>query len=85
MCDRIETVPLQVPIPADLSYTGCARWELKPIDSCIASLVQALNDAGILTRSSCCGHGGIGEILLQDGRTLRVRGPGEGMREGSGG
>ena len=28
-----------------------------PVDSCIARFVQALNDAGIVTATSCCGHG----------------------------
>lgn len=37
------------------------------IDSCIASLVQVLNDGGIKTTSSCCGHGKtFGEIWLQE-------------------
>ena len=27
------------------------------VDSCIAPLVQMLNDYGIKTRYSCCGHG----------------------------
>ncbi len=27
------------------------------VDSCIARFVQALNDAGIMTTTSCCGHG----------------------------
>jgi len=28
-----------------------------PVDACIAGLVQKLNDAGIHTLGSCCGHG----------------------------
>lgn len=44
-----------------------------PVDACIASIVQALNDAGIETISSCCGHGNAaGEILMADGRSLTV-------------
>ncbi len=27
------------------------------VDACIARFVQALNDAGIQTSTSCCGHG----------------------------
>ena len=65
---------LHVPIPAHLSYTGAARWDWKAVDRCIAPLVAALNNAGIWTASSCCGHGREdGEIILQDGRTLVIR------------
>jgi hypothetical protein len=28
-----------------------------PVDACIADEVQALNDAGVHTLGSCCGHG----------------------------
>ena len=43
------------------------------VDSCIASIVQALNDAGIETTGSCCGHGNRpGIISLFDGRELLV-------------
>lgn len=45
----------------------------KPIDSCIHRIVLALNDAGVTTVSSCCGHGHQpGQIVLDDGRTLLV-------------
>jgi hypothetical protein len=38
-----------------------------PVDSCIAPIVQALQDAGIDTIASCCGHGKIpGSILFRD-------------------
>ena len=44
-----------------------------PVDPCIAPLVQALNDAGIQTVASCCGHGHRpGSIILEDGRELIV-------------
>lgn len=43
------------------------------IDSCIVTLVEALNDAGILTVASCCGHSHRpGVIALADGRELFV-------------
>ena len=43
------------------------------IDPCLAQIVQALNDAGIPTRSSCCGHGKVvGCIALEDGRDLLI-------------
>ena len=46
----------------------------KPIDSCIADLVDALNHVDIWTRSSCCGHGkSDGIIDLEDGRQLVVK------------
>lgn len=44
-----------------------------PVDPCIAPLVQILNDAGILTIGSCCGHGHRpGIINLSDGQELIV-------------
>jgi hypothetical protein len=74
MCRWGHTVNLVVPIPADLSHTGEARWAEKAVDSCIADLVRALNAGGVLTRSCCCGHGKEeGSIILQDGRVLVVR------------
>lgn len=43
------------------------------IDKCIAPIVQALNDAGIGTVASCCGHNkGFGNIALKDGRELII-------------
>jgi hypothetical protein len=42
-------------------------------DPCIAPLVKALNDAGIRTVASCCGHGTAnGNIMLGDGRELLI-------------
>ena len=42
-------------------------------DPCIAPLVAALNDAGIATIASCCGHGHRpGVIALADGRELVI-------------
>lgn len=74
MCEWGTEVVLRVNMPAELSRTGESRWDHKGIDACIAPIVQALNDAGILTSNSCCGHGkGDGEIYLQDGRVLIVK------------
>jgi hypothetical protein len=43
-------------------------------DPCIAPLVKALNDAGIRTIASCCGHGkDNGSVILADGRELLIR------------
>ena len=70
-----NTVILNVPIPAHLSHTGKFRWALKPIDSCIAPIVKALNDAGIYTSGCCCGHEKAdGNIILHDGRVLIIQG-----------
>jgi hypothetical protein len=50
-----------------------ADGKYHPVDPCIASLVQALNDAGIKTRASCCGHGKQpGNIALEDGREILI-------------
>lgn len=57
MCEHDDTVPLVVLIPADHSHTGEFRWASKPVDRCIAPIVQALNAAGIYTVNACCGHG----------------------------
>jgi hypothetical protein len=74
MCKWGNTVNLNVPIPAQDSHTSEFRWASKPIDRCIAPIVQALNDSGIYTRSCCCGHGEQdGTILLHDGRVIRVK------------
>lgn len=43
------------------------------VDKCIVPLVKALNDAGIKTVASCCGHKKIyGNIALADGRELLI-------------
>lgn len=76
MCKWGTDTILRVPIHADDSYTGEFRWDNKPVDSCIADIVQALNDAGIYTRGCCCGHGKEdGFIGLHDGRLLTIRTP----------
>lgn len=73
MCEWGDVVRVSVQIPAQLSYTGKARQADKPIDACIAPIVRALNEAGIRTVASCCGHGkGPGNIALADGRELVI-------------
>lgn len=43
-------------------------------DPCLVPLVRALNDGGIRTVASCCGHGERdGSICLADGRELVIR------------
>lgn len=74
MCIHGTYVDLLVPIRGDLSHSGEFEWKVKPVDACIAPFVDALNQAGILTLSSCCGHGeSVGEIPLMDGRSVVVR------------
>ena len=74
MCDWNDTVNVMVTVPAALSATGEDRRTVKSIDRCIAPIVRALNEGGVLTTSSCCGHGkGPGSILLADGRELAIR------------
>lgn len=73
MCKWGISTSVRVKIPADLSYTGEVRWKDELIDSCIAPLVDALQRGGIDMRGSCCGHGkAVGQISLQDGRTLLI-------------
>lgn len=60
--------------PAGFSGENKER-QVVPVDACIAPLVRALNNGGILTVASCCGHGnGPGRITLQDGRELAIYG-----------
>lgn len=76
MCEHGVSTVLVVPVPANLSHTGEAVWTHKPVDACIAPIVDALNQAGVLTAASCCGHGkGPGEIPLQDGRVVTITDP----------
>ncbi len=73
MCEHGDEVLMRVLVDARDSHTGEARYAEKGIDRCIAPLVKALNDAAIITRSSCCGHGKEpGTVMLADGRTVRV-------------
>lgn len=73
MCKWGNYKNVLVKIPASLSYNGLERWDYKPIDSCIADIVEALNTGGIYTIACCCGHGkGNGRIDLYDGRVLRI-------------
>lgn len=43
------------------------------VDSCIAGIVEALNESGMRTVASCCGHGKRpGRISLADGREIFI-------------
>jgi hypothetical protein len=71
-CDRVEVL-MEVTILAHLSHDGQEHKAIKGVDACIADLVRALNAGGVITTSSCCGHGRTdGSILLADGRELRL-------------
>lgn len=73
-CSQLSSVP--VTIVSDLSCTGKNRERDMLIDKCVADIVDALSRSNILMRASCCGHGECdGEILLQDGRTLKIMRP----------
>ena len=75
MCTHGTTVDMEVRI-RDSAYE--VRRVFRPIDFCISSLVFALDSAGIMMEGSCCGHGrNEGEILLEDGRILRIITTGE--------
>lgn len=71
MCPHGTSAPLIVYVPPNLSHTARGRITRKPIDACIAPLIQALNEQGVLTANSCCGHQkGPGAVSLADGREL---------------
>lgn len=43
------------------------------IDPCILTIIEALNQGGVETVSSCCGHGRRpGNIVLRDGREILI-------------
>lgn len=43
-------------------------------DRCISDIICALNNSGINTVASCCGHGKLlPSIVLRDGRELLIR------------
>jgi hypothetical protein len=57
MCNHNDTVPVKVKILADQAWEGRDTWKVKPIDRCIAGVVEELQSAGVDMRGSCCGHG----------------------------
>ena len=73
MCEWGTTEVIELTIPANLSSTGRDKVKKVDVDSCIVPIVKALNDAGIVTVASCCGHGKRpGDIALADGRELII-------------
>lgn len=76
MCQWGTTKKLCLIIPKEISHTGADRWKVVDIDSCIADIVEALNEGEVWTANSCCGHGKTdGSILLSDGRELIIKKP----------
>ncbi len=55
MCDKGETVLIDPSKLPGIDYTN--KKEKVPIDQCISDLVLFLNNKGIHTYGSCCGHG----------------------------
>lgn len=73
MCKHGTEVVMEVTIPASDSHTGEAYRKSVGVDSCLATMVKALNDGGIATRACCCGHGHrVPSIALWDGRWIVV-------------
>jgi hypothetical protein len=71
MCKRGDIRTLEILDAAVGKRAGRSRKVA--IDNCLYWLVKCLNDAGISTASSCCGHGEEpGYIELRDGRTLFI-------------
>lgn len=76
MCDDHSGVLITIPTASTHRPDGTPRPDgnKRGIDACIAPIVQALNDAGVGTAASCCGHGKRpGRITLRDGRDLVIR------------
>lgn len=70
-CGR-KPIPLELSFPTGLS-PGHVRTDVRDVDACIAALVQVLNEGGVLTVASCCGHKRRpGNIALADGRELII-------------
>ena len=58
-------------IPAHLSHSGISYVKTVDVDRCIWDLINKLNSAGIVTISSCCGHGRRpGSVILGNGQEL---------------
>ena len=58
---------------ANVVKVRLANGKTVGVDHCIGPLVQALNDGGVPTHDSCCGHGAQkGIIALEDGRELTI-------------
>lgn len=68
MCDHDNREQAMTVIRRDDSGTPTI-W----CDPCLAPLIESLNDAGLATIASCCGHGEYnGWVMFRDGRTVEV-------------
>ena len=68
MCKWGEQVIIS--IPTKKNPHGGTRIS---IDRCMTDLIHALNDGGMFTVASCCGHEKMpGNIILEDGRELFI-------------
>lgn len=56
MCKWGTNKEILARIPAFLSHTGRARWDMVKVDACIAKELVFLNDNGVRTVGACCGH-----------------------------
>lgn len=73
MCKHGDTVNVELLTVARCSHTGRDFRRVWPVDRCIAKIVESLDRGGVRMLGSCCGHGkGDGQILLEDGRILRI-------------
>jgi len=73
MCKHGTYTEVEVTIQAHLSHTHKTWKKLCKIDSCIAPIVKALEEGGVMMTASCCGHGKTeGRIDLLDGRRLMI-------------
>lgn len=67
MCQRGKHKLVKLCQPKLISGRFDDDDEVVPVDECIAPLVQSLNDRGVRTFGSCCGHGkGPGFISFED-------------------
>jgi hypothetical protein len=77
MCDHYPREAAMVTLARDEQGTATV-W----CDPCIAPIINALNEAGLATAASCCGHNGHGSdgeqtdapgwVMLRDGRTFLI-------------
>ena len=60
-------------VPVTLAHPRSDGIQTVSVDPCIQSIVQSLNDTGLQTLNSCCGHGvRPGWIALEDGRHILI-------------
>jgi hypothetical protein len=60
-------------VSVPLSHRTERGFTTASVDACLAEFVQRLNNAGLQTIASCCGHGdGPATVILEDGRELLV-------------